>query len=188
MNKLVLLRHGQSTWNLEGRFTGNANIELTNQGINEAIQSGTAIKDINFDIIFSSPLKRVKDTVIFALGEEKYLNIGIDKIELIERDYGDLTGMTHQEAEDLHGKDQVNQWRNSYNVRPPGGECLDDVVNRVMPFFNAEVKPLLDSGKNVLIASHRNPIRAIVQNLDKITNDKVNEIIIKTGVPIIYSL
>lgn len=189
MSKLVLLRHGQSKWNVEGKFTGHTDVELTEQGIAEAVFTKSTLEDIEFDTVFISPLKRTRDTAILALGDKKYLDIGgTEKMELIERDYGDLSGLTHKEAEDLHGKTQVNQWRNSYDVRPPNGECLKDVVERVMPFFNNEVNPLLDSDKNVLIVSHRNPIRAMVQHLDRIPVEKVDEIIIKTGSPIIYEI
>ena len=187
MSKLVLLRHGQSEWNLSGRFQGHTDINLTQKGIDEAIAANYLIKNITFDAVFTSTLKRTIDTAILALSEEVYISLGaIAKKELIERDYGDLSGMTHQEAEELYGKEQVNQWRNSYDVPPPNGECLRDVGARVIPFFNSDINPLLKMKKNVLIVSHRNPIRALVQYFDKILDENVDEIIVHTSIPIIY--
>ncbi len=172
---------------MSGRFQGHTDIELTEKGIDEAIAVYELIKDIEFDTVFTSPLRRTQDTAILALGEEAYIDLGSTAIQaLIERDYGDLAGMTHQEAEEVYGKDLVTQWRNSYDVPPPNGECLRDVSERVMPFYKNDVKPLLNRDKNVLIVSHRNPIRALIQYLDMIPDDKVDEIVTETATPMIY--
>ncbi len=187
MSKVILLRHGQSKWNLVGRFQGHKDIELTEQGMEEAVAVGEELREMEIDQVFMSPLKRVQDTVILAMGQEYYLDRGaITARELLERHYGDLAGLTHKEAEETYGKEQVNQWRNSYDVRPPNGECLRDVAERVLPFFRNEVKPLLNKGKNVLIVSHRNPIRALIQYFDIMPDDKVGEIVTETATPIVY--
>ena len=174
MNKFVLLRHGQSQWNLENRFTGWKDIKLSEKGILEAKESGKLIKEnkISIDIVYSSELKRANDTAIIAMNEANYdhlFNNGelvmIKNIAVNERDYGDLTGLNKQETAEKYGKEQVHIWRRSYDVKPPGGESLKNVVERVKPYFESTIKKDLDDGKNILLSAHGNSLRALFLNI-----------------------
>lgn len=188
MSTLVLLRHGQSVWNLAGKFTGHSDVELTAKGIKEAVTAGEQIQQIEFDQVFSSPLKRAWDTAILAVGEDYYLEYGVTIApELIERDYGDLDGKTFDEVAEIYKKEQINQWRNGYDFAPPNGESLSAVGARIIPFFNGEIKPLLEQDKNVLIVSHRNTLRALIQYIEDVPNDEVEDIDVNTGRPIIFN-
>ena len=160
MSKLVLLRHGQSQWNLENRFTGWKDIELSENGISEAKKSGRLIKEkkIPIDKVYSSGLKRAIDTAIIAMKEANYDHLFnndelviIKNIAVNERDYGDLTGLNKQETAEKYGKEQVHIWRRSYDVNPPGGESLKSVVERVKPYFENTMKKDLEDEKNILL-------------------------------------
>jgi len=194
MSKLVLLRHGQSQWNLENRFTGWKDIELSEKGILEAKESGRFIKEkkIPIDKVYSSGLKRAIDTAIIAMKEANYdhlFNNGeliiIKNIAVNERDYGDLTGLNKQETAEKYGKEQVHIWRRSYDVNPPGGESLKNVVERVKPYFENTIKKDLDNRKNILLSAHGNSLRALFLILNFYTAETISTAEIPTGKPFI---
>ena len=194
MSKLVLLRHGQSQWNLENRFTGWKDIELSENGILEAKESGRLIKDkkIPIDIVYSSGLKRAIDTAIIAMKEANYdhlFNNGeliiIKNIAVNERDYGDLTGLNKKETAEKYGKEQVHIWRRSYDVNPPGGESLKNVVERVKPYFENTIKKDLENRKNILLSAHGNSLRALFLILNFYTAETISTAEIPTGKPFI---
>lgn len=193
-NYLVLLRHGQSQWNLENRFTGFHDVELTAKGIEEAVDAGKrlAAAGIKFDQVFTSTQTRAQHTAKLALteaGQEELIEAMIKHDDLRERDYGDLTGLNKDETREKFGDEQVHIWRRSYDVPPPGGECLKDVVeNRVRPYFEANIKPLIDEGKNVLMAAHGNSLRATLIILGVETPESINEAEMETGVPVVFKL
>lgn len=193
-NYLVLLRHGQSQWNLENKFTGFHDVELSEKGIEEAKKAGVLLKEagITFDQVFTSTLKRANTTARLALEEAGQGNlIGTMTFhdDLRERDYGDLTGLDKDETREKYGEEQVHIWRRSYDVRPPGGECLQDVVEkRVRPYYEANIKPLVEEGKNVLIAAHGNSLRAMLIILGVETPDTINDAEFPTGVPLVFEL
>ena len=194
MNKLVLLRHGQSQWNLENRFTGWKDIGLSEKGVLEAKESGRLIKEkkIPIDAVYSSKLKRANDTAIIAMKEANYdhlFNNGelimTKNIAVNERDYGDLTGLNKQETAEKYGKEQVHIWRRSYDVNPPGGESLKNVVERVKPYFESTMKMDLKDEKNVLLSAHGNSLRALFLILNFYTPETISTAEIPTGKPFI---
>ena len=194
MSKLVLLRHGQSQWNLENRFTGWKDIELSENGMLEAKESGRLIKEkkIPIDIVYSSALKRSIDTAIIAMKEANYdhlFNNGeliiIKNIAVNERDYGDLTGLNKKETAEKYGKEQVHIWRRSYDVNPPGGESLKNVVERVKPYFENTMKKDLENRKNILLSAHGNSLRALFLILNFYTAETISTAEIPTGKPFI---
>ena len=194
MSKLVLLRHGQSQWNLENRFTGWKDIELSENGILEAKESGRLIKEkkIPIDIVYSSGLKRAIDTAIIAMKEANYdhlFNNGeliiTKNIAVNERDYGDLTGLNKKETAEKYGKEQVHIWRRSYDVNPPGGESLKNVVERVKPYFESTMKKDLEDKKNILLSAHGNSLRALFLILNFYTAETISTAEIPTGKPFI---
>lgn len=193
-NYLVLLRHGQSQWNLENRFTGFTDVELTKQGIREAQNAGKLLAErgIVFDQVFSSTLKRANETAELALenaNQKHLLDTMIRHDDLRERDYGDLTGLNKDETREKYGDEQVHIWRRSYDTPPPGGECLQDVVEkRVRPYYETQIKPLLDDGKNILIAAHGNSLRAMLIILGVETPESINQAEISTGTPLVFEL
>ena len=193
MNKLVLLRHGQSQWNLENRFTGWKDVPLTEKGIEEAKNAGQLIKknNITFDNIFSSVLQRANKTAEIAMKEAEMkhlfnnnqLNYTKDQ-SLNERDYGDLVGLNKAETADKFGKEQVHIWRRSYDISPPKGESLKDVVNRVSPYFELNISPLIVDEKNILIAAHGNSLRAIMIKVGLHKPEEISSIELPTGSPL----
>jgi len=189
MAKLILIRHGQSTWNLENRFTGWVDVPLTEQGENEATQSGTLIRDIRIDAVFTSVLKRAIDTTTLALkaAGQSGLPITYDKA-LNERMYGDLQGKNKAETAKEFGDAQVKIWRRSYDVAPPNGESLKDTAARTLPYFHDTIMPLVKAGKNVLVSAHGNSLRSIVMSLDQLDEKQVLELNIPNGVPIVYDI
>lgn len=192
-HKLVLMRHGQSQWNLENRFTGFRDVELTDLGRDEARAAGTRIKDsgIVFDAVFTSTLKRANETAELALaaaGQGDKISEMIYAAELRERDYGDLTGLNKDETRAKYGDEQVHIWRRSYDVQPPGGESLQDVVEkRVRPYFEREIKPRMERGENILVAAHGNSLRALLIILGENTPENINETEIPTGSPLMIA-
>jgi len=194
MNYLVLMRHGQSTWNLANKFTGFKDVELTEKGIEEAIKGGKLLKEasVDFDQVFTSTLTRANETAKLALKEAGYddlIETMIYHDDLRERDYGDLTGLNKDETRAKYGDEQVHIWRRSYDVPPPGGECLQDVVEkRVRPYYEANIKPMLDDDKNVLIAAHGNSLRAMLIILGAETPETINAAEMETGVPVVFEL
>ncbi len=193
-NYLVLLRHGQSQWNLENRFTGFHDVDITEKGVEEAKNAGVLLKDagIEFDQVFTSTLMRANKTAELALneaGQGDLINTMTYHDDLRERDYGDLVGLNKDETREKYGDEQVHIWRRSYDVPPPGGECLKDVVeNRVQPYYEANIKGLVEEGKNVLIAAHGNSLRAMLIILGTETSESINQAEIPTGVPLVFEL
>jgi len=193
MNKLVLLRHGQSQWNLENRFTGWRDVPLTEKGIQEAKNAGILIKKNNIiiDKVFSSVLERANKTAEIAITEAG-INSLIDgenvyytkNQKLNERDYGDLVGLNKAETAEKFGKEQVHIWRRSYDVPPPNGESLKDVVSRVSPYFENEIEPLIMDNKNILIAAHGNSLRAILIKVGLYKPEEISSIELPTGSPL----
>ena len=187
--KLILLRHGESQWNLENRFTGWIDIPLTEKGKKEAYEIGKSLKDIPIDIAFTSVLIRAIDTLDEALrGAEQDLVTIVKDAALNERMYGDLQGLNKAETAKKYGADQVKIWRRSYDVAPPGGESLKDNAARTLPYFDEHILPLVKQGKNVLISAHGNSLRAIVMELDKLSKEEVLELNIPNAVPIVYEI
>ena len=193
MNKLVLLRHGQSQWNLENRFTGWKNVPLTEKGINEAKNAGFLLKknNIKIDKIFSSILDRANKTAEIAIMASELENLHKDGSliykkdqRLNERDYGDLVGLNKDETADKFGKEQVQIWRRSYDIPPPNGESLKDVVDRVSPFFTETIEPFILDKKNVLIAAHGNSLRAIMIKVGMYKPEEISSIELPTGSPL----
>jgi len=197
MNKLILLRHGQSQWNLENKFTGWKNVPLTEKGEMEAKKAGKLIKKnkIHIDFIFSSVLERANKTAEIAIKEANLQNlINNNKLimtkheDLNERDYGDLVGLNKEETANKFGKEQVHIWRRSYDTPPPNGESLKDVVERVSPYFKKNIKPLLDQNNNVLIAAHGNSLRAMMIELGMYKPEEISSIELPTGSPLCINL
>ena len=197
MNKLILLRHGQSQWNLENRFTGWKNVPLTEKGEAEAKKTGELIRkhNISIDRVFSSVLERANRTAEIAIKKAELNNL-LENNNIImtcserlnERDYGDLVGLNKQETADKFGKDQVHIWRRSYDTPPPNGESLKDVVERVAPYFKENIKPLLDKGENILIAAHGNSLRAMMIELGMYKSEEISNIELPTGSPLCINL
>ena len=185
---LVVLRHGQSIWNKENRFTGFVDIELSDKGKEEAMYAGDLLNDIHFDQVFSSDLMRSKETAKIVSQQIQYNGTIQPVVEFKERDYGDLTGKNKTELLAIHGEEQIKTWRRSYSVGPPNGENLEDVVKRVSRGYDNNVKPLLDSNKNVLIVAHGNSLRALFVLLGLKTEKSIEEFEINTGVPILLDI
>ncbi len=188
MAKLVLVRHGQSQWNLENRFTGWVDVPITEKGAEEARRAGELIKDIKFDLAFTSVLKRAHQTldiILKVIGQE----LPTEKDEAInERHYGDLQGLNKDETREKFGVEQVHIWRRSYDVKPPGGESLKDTAARALPYFESKILPPVKEGKNVLVSAHGNSLRAIVMKLDALSQEDVLKLNIATGTPLVYEI
>src|SRR5271166_2297620 len=169
---LVLVRHGQSDWNLKNLFTGWKDPDLTEQGIREAKEAGQRLKalSLSFDTGFTSDLTRAQHTMDLMLGELGQTSLPVTRDQALnERDYGDLSGLNKDEARRKWGEDQVHLWRRSYDISPPGGESLKDTVARVLPYYNQEILPAVLRGERVLVAAHGNSLRALVMVLDRLT-------------------
>ncbi len=216
MYKLVLIRHGQSTWNLENRFTGWTDVDLTDLGREEAKKAGELMKaeGFTFDVAYTSVLKRAIRTLWIALDELDLMWIPVEKSwRLNERHYGSLQGLNKSETAEKFGNDQVHIWRRSYDVPPtpldadderhpgndprykdlpagdlPATECLKDTVDRFMPYWLETIAPAVSSGKKVIVAAHGNTIRALVKYLDNISEADIADLNIPTGIPLVYEL
>lgn len=194
MNYLVLLRHGQSEWNLANKFTGFHDVDLTEKGEEEAKEAGRMLREagITFDQVFSSTqirANRTADITLTEAGQSKLFDSMIRHPHLRERDYGDLTGLNKDETREKYGDEQVHIWRRSYDTSPPGGECLQDVVeNRVRPYFEEHIRPLVNDGKNVLMAAHGNSLRATLIVLGVETPDTINDAEMPTGKPLVFEM
>ena len=216
MYKLVLVRHGQSTWNLENRFTGWTDVGLTDLGREEAHEAGRLLREDGyvFDVTYTSVLRRAIQTLWIILEEMNLEWIPETKAwQLNERHYGALQGLNKLETVEKHGEEQVKIWRRSYDIRPPAlspndpraphhdpryvhlnpgeaplTECLKDTVDRVLPYWNETIAPVVRSGRRVLIASHGNSLRALVKYLDNIPDDEIVGLNIPTGIPLVYEL
>jgi 2,3-bisphosphoglycerate-dependent phosphoglycerate mutase len=188
---LVLVRHGQSDWNLKNLFTGWRDPALTEQGVTEAKAAGgkLAARGLHFDIAFTSELTRAQNTCALILGE-----LGQESLETVrnlalnERDYGDLSGLNKDDARAKWGEEQVHIWRRSYDVPPPGGESLRDTGARVWPYYMHQIQPHVLRGETVLVAAHGNSLRALIMALDGLSGEDVVAMELGTGVPIVYKL
>lgn len=216
MYKVVLLRHGESVWNMENRFTGWTDVDLSEKGVSEATEAGKILKaeGFSFDLAYTSVLKRAIKTLNIALEEMDLLWIPVVKNwRLNERHYGALQGLNKAETAERHGKEQVHVWRRSYDVPPPEldedderfpgrdpryrdlkkdelphTECLKDTVDRFLPYWHDEIGPTIKSGKRVIVAAHGNSLRALVKYLDDISDEEITGLNIPTGVPLVYEL
>jgi 2,3-bisphosphoglycerate-dependent phosphoglycerate mutase len=189
MPDLILLRHGQSQWNLENRFTGWVDVPLSPRGEEEARSAGEKLRGRKIDKLYTSVLKRAIDTAEIALETARIGPLPTERdAALNERMYGDLQGKNKAEAAREFGPDQVKLWRRSYDVRPPGGESLADTAARVLPYWERRILPDLRAGKNLLVAAHGNSLRALVMHLDGLTREQVLELEIPTGDPLLYEI
>jgi 2,3-bisphosphoglycerate-dependent phosphoglycerate mutase len=189
MGKLILLRHGQSTWNLENRFTGWIDVPLSEQGEEEARKAGEHLKATPIDVAYTSVLRRAIDTMTLALEAAGQTGVPFHGHKAInERMYGDLQGLNKAETAKQYGDEQVKIWRRSYDIPPPNGESLKDTAARALPYFHDVILPEVKAGKNVLVSAHGNSLRAIMMELDKLTKEQVLELNIPNGVPIVYEI
>lgn len=193
---LVLVRHGQSEWNLQNLFTGWKDPGLTEQGVAEARAAGRKLQEggYKFDVTYTSALSRAHDTLDLMLAELGLPVTGegaLPRFEdeaLNERDYGDLAGLNKDDARNKWGAEQVHIWRRSYDTRPPGGESLKDTGARVWPYYLTRILPDVMAGRRVLVSAHGNSLRALVMVLDKLSQDEVVRLEIGTGIPLVYRL
>ena len=188
---LVLVRHGQSEWNLKNLFTGWKDVDLTEKGVDEARAAGRKLKaqGLTFDVAFTSVLRRAARTLDLMLEELGQTGIPIIRdAALNERDYGDLVGLNKDDARKKWGDEQVHIWRRSYDIAPPGGESLRDTAARVLPYYIQEIQPRVLRGERVLIAAHGNSLRALIMVLDRHTTTSILELNLGTGVPMVYRL
>lgn len=188
---LVLVRHGQSEWNLKNLFTGWRDVGLTEEGVAEAQSAGRKLRDegLTFDIAYTSALKRAHDTLALIL--EELGQPGLETVKdqaLNERDYGDLTGLNKDDARKKWGEEQVHIWRRSYDVAPPGGESLKDTLARALPYYMHRIQPDVLSGRKTLVAAHGNSLRALIMAIEGLTPDQILKRELDTGVPIVYRL
>jgi 2,3-bisphosphoglycerate-dependent phosphoglycerate mutase len=189
MARLVLLRHGESQWNLENRFTGWVDVPLSPRGIEEAKNAGNILKSFSFDRAFTSVLERANETLRLVLDTIGQSNIPIGKDKALnERMYGELQGMNKAETVKKYGEAQVKIWRRSYDVRPPGGESLKDTAERVLPYYEQTIKPCLLKRETILIAAHGNSLRALIMELEQLSQDQILELNVPTGAPLLYEL
>lgn len=187
MARLVLLRHGESQWNLENRFTGWVDVPLSAKGVEEAKHAGEKLRGFTFDRAFSSVLTRANETLRIVLEVIGQTKIPIEKDKALnERMYGDLQGLNKAETAKKYGDAQVKIWRRSYDVKPPGGESLKDTAERTLPYYEKMIKPYLLKGETIIIAAHGNSLRALVMELDHLSKEEVLELNIPTGVPLLY--
>lgn len=187
MPNLVLIRHGQSQWNLENRFTGWVDIDLSEKGVAEAKAAGEKLKGYKFDIAFTSALIRAQRTLDIILGIIGQEGIPVEKDKALnERMYGDLQGLNKDETREKYGAEQVHIWRRSYDVNPPNGESLKDTAARVMPYFESKIMPELKAGKDILISAHGNSLRALIMYLEKLSKEEILQTEIPTGEPKLY--
>jgi len=187
MARLVLLRHGESQWNLENRFTGWVDVPLSPKGIEEAKSAGEKLREVRFNRAFTSVLTRANETLRIVLETIGQTHIPIEKDKALnERMYGELQGLNKAETAKKYGDEQVKIWRRSYDVKPPGGESLKDTAERALPYYEKMIKPHLLKGETIIIAAHGNSLRALVMELDQLSKAEVLELNIPTGVPLLY--
>jgi 2,3-bisphosphoglycerate-dependent phosphoglycerate mutase len=188
---LVLVRHGQSEWNLKNLFTGWRDVDLSEKGIAEAREAGRKLKGqgIIFDVAFTSALVRAQRTLDLMLAEMGQTKIPVFKDQALnERDYGELVGLNKDDARKKWGAEQVHTWRRSYDAQPPGGESLKDTVARALPYFVQEILPRLLRGERVLVSAHGNSLRALVMVLERLSPEQIIKRELATGMPLIYRL
>ena len=188
MSKLVLVRHGQSIWNLQNRFTGWIDVPLTEKGKEEAYKAGELLKDIRFDVAYTSMLTRAQETLRIIL-ETIGLAIPVIKDQALnERHYGALQGLNKDRAREKWGKEIVHLWRRSYDIPPPEGESLKDTAERTIPFLERAIMGDILDGRDVLVVAHGNALRSIVMYLEKLSPEEIIKVEIPTGTPIVYEL
>ncbi|NJL44071.1 MAG: 2,3-bisphosphoglycerate-dependent phosphoglycerate mutase [Nitrosarchaeum sp.] len=211
MGYLILVRHGESRWNIDNKFTGWTDVPLSEVGIHEALIAAKELEGLQFDVAFTSELTRAQETLLLILAKQDACGIFLHekgprkdwflhpgKIEeheipvythwrLNERYYGKLQGVNKDQARKRYGEEQVFIWRRSYDIKPPGGESLKDVVKRTVPYFEKTILPQIKKGKNVLIAAHGNSLRAIVKHIEGIADQEIPQLELATGKPLIYS-
>src|SRR6187551_1228966 len=183
---LVLVRHGQSEWNLKNLFTGWKDPDLTEQGVTEAREAGRKLKaqGLTFDVAFTSDLTRAQHTLKLMLAEIGQTRLPTTKdVALNERDYGDLSGLNKDDARKKWGEDQVLIWRRSYDIAPPGGESLKDTIARTLPYYEDVILPFVQEGETVLVAAHGNSLRSMVMAIEKLTPDEILKRELATGEP-----
>jgi 2,3-bisphosphoglycerate-dependent phosphoglycerate mutase len=186
---LILVRHGQSQWNLENRFTGWVDIPLTTEGEAEAKRAGELLKGMHFDHAFTSALSRAQETLRIILETTGQTDLPIDRDQALnERHYGDLQGLNKDETAAKFGKEQVHIWRRSYDVPPPNGESLKDTRARTLPYYDAHIKPLVLAGQSILVVAHGNSLRSLVMVLENISEQEIPELNIPTGIPLQYRI
>lgn len=189
MSQLVLIRHGESQWNLENRFTGWVDVPLTPKGEGEARAAGEKLKTFHFDCAYTSKLIRAQNTLNIVLESISQTNIPITEDQALnERNYGDLQGLNKAETAIKFGDEQVKIWRRSFDVSPPGGESLKDTAARVLPYFDSQIRPELVANKTVLVVAHGNSLRSLVMHLENLSREAVLELNIPTGAPLFYEL
>lgn len=186
---LTLLRHGESQWNLENRFTGWVDVDLSPRGELEARAAGAVLRDVPIDVVFTSALTRAQRTARIALDVAGKTERPTHRSEkLNERHYGDLQGLNKAETAKQYGEEQVKIWRRSYDVPPPNGESLKDTRDRVLPYFEEHIAPLLKAGSNVLVVAHGNSLRALIMALESLSPEQILARELPTGVPLTYEL
>lgn len=183
---LILLRHGQSTWNLENKFTGEVDVELTKLGEQEALFAGVLLGHYIIDMAYTSVLKRAVHTLDIILNEIGIKIPVVQSAALNERNYGDLQGLNKSETAEKYGAEKVLLWRRSYDTQPPNGESLKDTYNRVIPYYQSAIEPQLKTAKNILIVAHGNSLRALMMYLDGISETDIADVNIATGIPRVY--
>lgn len=189
MARLILLRHGESQWNLENRFTGWVDVPLSPRGIQEAKDAGEKLRGFTFDRAFTSVLARANETLRLVLDIIGQTAIPIEKDKALnERMYGELQGLNKDETVKKYGEAQVKIWRRSYDVRPPGGESLKDTAERVLPYYERTIKPYVLKGDTILVAAHGNSLRALIMELEQLSREQVLELNVPTGAPLLYEM
>jgi 2,3-bisphosphoglycerate-dependent phosphoglycerate mutase len=188
MPRLVLIRHGQSLWNLQNRFTGWVDVPLTATGEAEAQRAGELLRDSTFDVAYTSALSRAQETLRIIIATSGMTVPVIRDAALNERDYGDLAGLDKAATAERYGAEQVHVWRRSYDVAPPGGESLKDTAARTLPFFERAILEDVRAGRDVLVVAHGNSNRSIIMRLDGLDEDSVTSLEVATGVPLVYEL
>ncbi|MDC1420278.1 2,3-bisphosphoglycerate-dependent phosphoglycerate mutase [Euryarchaeota archaeon] len=188
MTILILIRHGQSIWNAENRFTGWTNVELSEKGEREALDAGISLSKISIDSVHTSDLIRAQRTaeIIMENNDVSSKFSTYFDFRLNERNYGELQGLNKKETAEKHGAEQVHIWRRSYDIAPPGGESLKMTAERTIPYFIEEILPELENGKNILVAAHGNSLRSIVMHIENISPEEIVNVEIPTGIPRIY--
>ena len=188
MARLILIRHGQSVWNAENRFTGWTDVDLSDKGVSEAEEAGNELSNEKIDVVHTSDLIRAKRTAEIVMKSNVLSDGTVTKSDwrLNERNYGALQGLNKAETADKHGAEQVQIWRRSFDVAPPEGESLEMTAERTIPYFEGEVLPDLESGANVLVSAHGNSLRSIVMHIEGISPEDIVSFEIKTGVPRYY--
>ena len=189
MKQVVLIRHGESQWNLENRFTGWVDVPLSPKGEQEAREAGEKLQAFRFDYAFTSVLTRAIRTLEIVMDVIGQSELPVERDQALnERMYGDLQGLNKTETAEKYGEAQVKLWRRSYDVRPPGGESLQDTAERVLPYYRDRIWPRLAKGETLLVVAHGNSLRALVMHLDQLSREEVLELNIPTGAPLLYEL